>query len=166
METRTEVCSFTIVVTRSPLDCLSISTAIASSVVDSPRRALAIRVPRFVCNRGPGAALGCIKQAQQTIGSTLLFSNVVIVISGNVVVSANVRAKKKLGKRRTYSGRRNIFLRPSLEFAPVSKLFSKPFPKNFSKLFQTFWKKWLWKKFGKKWFRPQQYFNFLFYTYF
>jgi hypothetical protein len=95
---------------------------------------------------GPGPALGCNVQAQQNIASALLFFNAVIFVSGHVVISANVRAENKLGKRRIYRGRRNMFLRSSL-------LFPNFFPSFFQRLFPNFpnfWKNWLWKKVSKK----------------
>jgi hypothetical protein len=100
------------------------------------------------CAGGPGPALGCNVQAQHDIGSALLFFNVVIFVSGHVAISANVRAETKLGKRRTYRARRNMFLRSSLRFPNV---FPNVFP-NFSKLFGKIG---FGKKFGKKWFSPR-----------
>jgi hypothetical protein len=72
-------------------------------------------------------------------GRLCFFLNVFIFVSSHVAISVNVRAETKLGKRRTYSGRINMFLRSSLRFPNY-------FPKTFSKLFQTLWKKRLWKK--------------------
>jgi hypothetical protein len=101
---------------------------------------------------GPGPALGCNVQAQQNIGSVLLFFNVVIVIYGHVVISANVRAETKLEKRRTYIWwpKKHV----PLEFAPVSKLFPNFFQRLFPNFSKLFGKKFFGKKFGKKWFSP------------
>ena len=105
---------------------------------------------------GPEPALGTVGsnvQAQQNIGSALLFFNVVIVIYGHVVMSANVRAETKLGERRINRLRRNMFLRSSLRFP---NFFPNFFPKPFSKLLQRVWKNWLWKKVWKKMVRSRQ----------
>jgi hypothetical protein len=119
-------------------------------VVDSPRRALDITCGAvFVTDGagGPEPALGSNVQAQQNYGSAFLFFNVVIVIYGHAVMSANVRAETTLGERRRNRLRRNMFLRSSLRF---SKLLTKLFPKPFSKLLQRVWKNWLGKKVWKK----------------
>ncbi len=82
----------------------------------------------------------------------MLSSSLYNVIYGHVVIFANVRAETKLGKRRTYRGRRKMFLRSFFWFTNFFPIFSKDFSQTFSKLF--FLEKILWNFFWKKWFRP------------
>ncbi len=100
---------------------------------------------------GPEPALGSNVQAQQNIGSAFLFFNVVIVIYGLAVMSANVRAETKLGTRRRNRLRRNMFLRSSLRFPNFFPNFFHSVFSNFSKEFGKIGSG---KKFGKKWFGP------------
>jgi hypothetical protein len=157
METRTAICRFTIVVTE-----IAMPTGLPVHI-----RCHSIVGGRFSTTSaghscgvvfvtagagGPAPALGCNVQAQQNIGSALLFFNVVIVIYGHMVMSANVRAETKLGKRRANRLRRNMFLRSSLRFPNF-------FPNFFQRLFPNFFKEFgkigFGKKFGKKWFSPE-----------
>ena len=74
--------------------------------------------------------------------STLYLNNDVIIIAGPVVKSAIARVKIKLGYRRIYRTRANVFLR---RYAPK---FEKVFPifPIFSNFFQSFLEKLAWKK--------------------
>ncbi len=152
METRTEICCFTIVVTGIAmltglplhLHCHSIVSGWFSATGASHSRAVLCLQPpaQEALARHWAVTDRPIRRSGRLTGQ-LAFFNVVIVIYGHVVLSANVREETKLGKRRTYRGRRNMFLWSSLRFPNFFPNFS---PRLFFKLFQTLWKKILWKK--------------------
>jgi hypothetical protein len=101
---------------------------------------------------GPGPALGCNVQAQQNIGSALLF----LIMSSESAYPATWpylrTSARKYGSENEESvghivAEETCFFGVRSGFQTFFQMFSKDF-------FQTFWKNFFGKKFGKKWFRP------------